>query len=304
MFVSEIAHWIHHGTPSLDLFSFDCSRYHPDTVHNKKWVFDRTHESYAKTYAIAFPHDETLAGRGVRRSSLHDVLEHRGCVHQARHGFERPGWFVLNRNDKNDKNDTSSRNNGSNGSGRKSTLAPKEYDYYGAYTEGAWRLSSEHEDIPGHEHHPYNEVIDGELTFDWPESHDIVGEECRAAREGVAIFDQSYFGKFMLTGHKAKEAVQWLCGADVTLGDIGRVTYTPLCNVKGGVEADLTVTKLAEDQYYFAAGGNTATKDWEWITTTLENKGFNSTEVTLTNKSNDLCIMSVQGKVSTYFAVN
>ena len=69
---------------------------------------------------------------------------------------------------------------------------------------------------------------------------------------------KSYFGKFMLTGHKAKEAVQWLCGADVTLGDIGRVTYTPLCNVKGGVEADLTVTKLAEDQYYFAAGGNTA----------------------------------------------
>jgi len=34
----EIAHWIVNDTPSLDLFSFDCARYHPDTITNTKWV--------------------------------------------------------------------------------------------------------------------------------------------------------------------------------------------------------------------------------------------------------------------------
>ena len=293
----EIAHWITQGTPSLDLFSFDVARYHPDTSANKKWVFDRTHESYAKTYAIVFPHDESLAGRNARTSPLHERLQQNGCIHQARHGFERPGWFVnVNNNEEH------------------ALQAPKEYDYYGAYSTGAWRLSPEQEDVEGHADHLYNDLIEGELTFDWPTSLEAVGKECRAAREGVAMFDQSYFGKFMLSGSKADEAVRWLCGADVTQGEIGRVTYTPMCNQKGGVEADLTVTKLLlhnnddddddaeqqqqqhqQHQYYFAAGGNTATKDWEWIVTALEQKGYTSEEVVLQDLSDDLCILSIQG---------
>lgn len=48
----EVAAWIDQGAPDVDIFSFDCARYHPDTVRDSKWVFDRTHESYAKTYSI------------------------------------------------------------------------------------------------------------------------------------------------------------------------------------------------------------------------------------------------------------
>lgn len=279
----EIAHWITNGTPSLDLFSFDCARYHSDSVRNTKWVFDRTHESYAKTYAIVFPHDESLAGRGSRKSGLHKRLEERGCIHQARHGFERPGWFVPM--DEKIKDGRSQ--------------APKEYDYYGAYAEGAWRLASERKDIPGHLDHQYNDIIAGDLTFDWPQSHRLIGNECHAARTGLIIIDQSYFGKFKLAGKKSSEAVQWLCGADVTIGDVGRVTYTPLLNRLGGVEADLTVTKLqgknGNDEYYFATGGNTATKDWEWIVTQLEKKGYSSKDVQLMDMSADLDILSIQG---------
>merc|ERR1712166_627398 len=112
----EIAHWIVNDTPSLDLFSFDCARYHPDTITNTKWVFDRTHESYAKTYAIVFPHDEALAGRGLRTSALHETLEKNGCVHQARHGFERPGWFVPSNvsNGSNASNDDKNEHNENN----------------------------------------------------------------------------------------------------------------------------------------------------------------------------------------------
>ena len=46
---SEVATWLMEGSPNLDLFSFDCSRFHPDAVSDSRWIKDRTHESYAKT---------------------------------------------------------------------------------------------------------------------------------------------------------------------------------------------------------------------------------------------------------------
>ena len=281
----EIAAWIEQGAPDVDIFSFDCARYHPDTVRNSKWVFDRTHESYAKTYSIVFPHDEALAGRGFRKSALHAELEQRGCVHQARHGFERPGWF-----------DPASKSSEAG----VAPQSPKPYDFYGAYATGAWRLAPSHPDVPAHNNHRYKDLIEGELTFDWPASHALVAEECRAAREGVALFDQSYFGKFFLQGPRADEAVQWICGADMRDKEWGSVTYTPLCNAQGGVEADLTVTKLKEwdhvsSSYYFAAGGNTMTKDFEWIAARLEEKGFTNFDVTLRDASSDFSILSLQG---------
>lgn len=275
----EVATWIDQGSPELDLFGFDCSRFHPETVQDDVWVKDRTHESYAKTYAIVFPHDENLAGRNARQSALHEELVKRGCVHQARHGYERPGWFAI---------------------GETGDQVPKPYDYYGAYAEGAWRLApslrdtaEEPADISAHEEHKYLDLVESELTFGWPTNFDAVGEECYAARNGVAIFDQSYFGKFFLRGPDAHQAVQYICGADMEKQVPGSVTYTPLCNVRGGVEADLTVTRLPDDSgYYFAAGGNTVTKDFEWISRQLEDNGFSST---LTDASQDLCMLSVQG---------
>ena len=78
------------GSPSLDLFGFDPRRFHAGCVADAGWVKERTHESYAKTYAVLFPHDEPLAGRGARKSAFHDALAARGCVHQSRHGHERP----------------------------------------------------------------------------------------------------------------------------------------------------------------------------------------------------------------------
>ncbi|CAE7250711.1 Sardh, partial [Symbiodinium sp. CCMP2456] len=271
----ELTKWILTGSPEVDLFSFDCARFHPESVSDSRWVRDRTHESYAKTYAIVFPHDESLAGRGSRKSALYDELLSRGCVYQARHGFERPGWFVPS-------------------SGSQEALS---YDFYGAYEEGAWRLGeADHPDIPRHESHEYLDLVEGELTFDWPRSHATVAEECRAAREGVAIFDQSYFGKFYLNGPEADQAVQYLCGADMEGKRIGSVTYTPLCNSRGGVEADLTVTKLqnpkGDNYYYFAAGGNTATKDLAWIRKVLEDQNF---DAHIEDHSESMTLISVQG---------
>ena len=310
----EVAAWIHDGSPGVDMFAFDCARFHPSTVADPDWVFDRTHESYAKTYAVVFPHDEALAGRGARKSAVHDELERRGCVHQARHGFERPGWFLGDdqqepqQQQQKEEEEEAGAAPASTATTTNCIQAPKPYDFYGAYEEGAWRLRADHPDVPPHADHPYLDIIEGELTFGWSASHALVAEECRAAREGVAIFDQSYFGKFFLEGPKADEAVQFLCGADMEGKAPNSVTYTPLCNASGGVEADLTVTKLGVgdgsgggsgsgdmSSYYFAAGGNTMTKDWEWIARVLEERGFSDDDVQLRDASEDLTILSIQG---------
>lgn len=279
----ELAQWILRGSPSVDMFSVDPARFHATSVADPVWVKERTHESYAKTYAVVFPHDESLAGRGSRVSAIHEQLVEQGCIHQARHGFERPGWFEPN----------------SNGS-----QVPKPYDFYGAYdNDGAWRLAPDEsiaaapwaklKGIPGHDDHQYRSVINGELTFGWCQSHYLVAEEVMATRKGVGIIDQSYFGKFLLSGPDADEAVQFLCGADMEGRELGRVVYTPLLNEAGGVEADLTVTRLPDGSgWYFAAGGNTATKDFEWISRQCRLYNY---DVTLTDHSSEMCMISVQG---------
>merc|ERR1712008_326168 len=124
----------------------------------------------------------------------------------------------------------------------------------------------------------------------------LVEEECHAARNGVVIFDQSYFGKFFLQGPEAMKAADWLCTAKMDDSrPMGSVAYTALCNQRGGVEADLTVTKLAEDSFYIAAGGSTFTHDWRWISTELEKSGY---KATLRDASDEYCMISVQGPYS------
>ncbi len=69
-----------------------------------------------------------------------------------------------------------------------------------------------------------------------------VGEEHRAVRERVALIDQTSFAKFEITGPGALDAVQWLSVADMDK-PVGTVTYTQLCNERGGIECDLTMTR-------------------------------------------------------------
>jgi len=270
----EVAAWITEGSPTVDLFSMDVARYHPDCVRNQRWIEDRTHESYAKTYSIVFPHDEPLAGRELRKSALFDTLLSQGCVYQSRQGFERPGWFDPEL--------------------AQGAAHCKEYDFYGAY-EGT--VSGLDLAVPEkHEQHPYLDAIEGECTFGWGKNVSLVEKECLATRSGVAVFDQSYFGKFFLSGPDAMKAVEWLCTARMdTSRPIGSVAYTALCNSRGGVECDLTVTKLADDNYYIAAGGSTSTHDWRWISSQLEEANFS---VSLRDATDEYCMMSVQGPKS------
>jgi len=93
---------------------------------------------------------------------------------------------------------------------------------------------------------------------------DPVGEEHRACRERVALFDQSSFAKFEVSGRDAERALSWICANDVAR-PAGRLTYTQMLNSRGGIECDLTVGRLAEDRYYLVTGTGFRTHDAAWI---------------------------------------
>ena len=88
--------------------------------------------------------------------------------------------------------------------------------------------------------------------------------EHRAAREAVAVFDQTSFAKLKLEGADAEAVLQRLCANDVDVPP-GRVVYTAMLNERGGFESDLTVTRFAADAYLVVTGSAQGTRDLDWI---------------------------------------
>ena len=93
---------------------------------------------------------------------------------------------------------------------------------------------------------------------------DHVGTEHAAARERVALFDQSSFAKFEMRGRDAEKALSWIAANDVTKPP-GRLVYTQMLNSRGGIECDLTVARLAADHFYIVTGTGFRTHDFAWI---------------------------------------
>ncbi len=93
---------------------------------------------------------------------------------------------------------------------------------------------------------------------------DYSAAEHRAAREAVALFDQTSFAKFRVDGADAEAELQRLCANDVAVAP-GRIVYTAMLNEQGGFESDLTVTRLAHDAYLVVTGSGQATRDLDWI---------------------------------------
>ena len=68
-----------------------------------------------------------------------------------------------------------------------------------------------------------------------------------------------------MQGRDAEQVLQWLCTADVAV-PIGRTVYTGVLNARGTYEADVTVTRVAHDQYLWVTGAASVVRDRDWIT--------------------------------------
>ena len=80
-----------------------------------------------------------------------------------------------------------------------------------------------------------------------------VGAEHLATRTTVGLFDQSSFGKMSVSGPAAADLLERVCANRVARA-VGAVTYTQMLNRRGGIEADVTVTRLAEDEFMVVTG--------------------------------------------------
>jgi heterotetrameric sarcosine oxidase gamma subunit len=74
----------------------------------------------------------------------------------------------------------------------------------------------------------------------------------RATREGVALYDLSTYSKFLIQGPDAGTGLQRLCATSLDV-PVGRIVYSLLCNERGGVEVDPTVTRMAADLFLVLA---------------------------------------------------
>ena len=88
--------------------------------------------------------------------------------------------------------------------------------------------------------------------------------EHRAAREGVALFDQSSFAKYVVKGRDACAALQRICSNDIDI-EPGRLVYTHWLNERGGIEAELTVTRIAENEFFVVSGAGATRRDLRWL---------------------------------------
>ncbi|MEL6283864.1 MAG: FAD-dependent oxidoreductase [Pseudomonadota bacterium] len=89
-------------------------------------------------------------------------------------------------------------------------------------------------------------------------------EEHRAVREAVGMYDMSSFGKIRAEGPDAEALLNRICGAQMAV-PVGKIAYTQFLNEKGGIESDVTVTRLAEDVYVIVTPAATVVRDMAWL---------------------------------------
>jgi len=121
-----------------------------------------------------------------------------------------------------------------------------------------------------------------------------VGREHKAAREAAVIFDQTSFAKFALKGPDAIAALNWICANNVDK-PVGTLTYTQLLNDKGGIECDLTVGRVAHDEFYIVTGTGFATHDFDWISRNIP-KGMNCQLFDITSSNAVLSLMGPKAR--------
>ncbi len=103
-------------------------------------------------------------------------------------------------------------------------------------------------------------------THSWREApwYAHVAAECRAVRDAVALFDQSSMAKLRVQGRDACGELDRIATASMDVAP-GRIVYTQWLNAAGGIEADLTVTRLADDDYLVVTSAGSQVRDLAWL---------------------------------------
>ena len=107
-----------------------------------------------------------------------------------------------------------------------------------------------------------------QAVYGWtrPPWFERVCAEARAVRERAGIVDLSSFGKIAVEGPGALGLLQRVSANDIDR-PVGSVVYTQWCDERGGMVADVTVTRLADDRFRVVTGAGYLASEIAWLRT-------------------------------------
>ena len=108
--------------------------------------------------------------------------------------------------------------------------------------------------------------VSPQYRYSWGRQNwfDYASAEHKAVRQAVGLFDLTSFAKYRVEGRDAEAVLQMICANDVAV-EPGRIVYTQWLNGRGGIEADLTVTRLSEMAFLVVTGAANAVRDMAWL---------------------------------------
>ena len=124
---------------------------------------------------------------------------------------------------------------------------------------------------------------------------DACAAECRATRDGVALFDQASFPKFLVQGPDASRVLNRMSTANLDVPP-GRIVYTQWLNERAGIEADLTITRLADQEFMVVTSAICQTRDLAWLRRQLA--ADDSTRASVTDITSGVAMIGVMGPSS------
>ena len=114
-----------------------------------------------------------------------------------------------------------------------------------------------------------------------------------ALREGVGLLDMTSFGKIRVEGRDSLAFLQRVCANQLDVAP-GRIVYTQMLNTRGGIECDLTVTRLSETSFLLVVPGATLQRDLSWLRRHLKDEWAVITDVTAAEAV--LCVMGPRSR--------
>ena len=225
----QLAEWIVDGEPTVDMMGVDPRRFGP--YASRGYLRTKNEEAYDHVFKNHYPDEERSAARPLKTSPCYERMRELGAVFGSVYGWERPNWF-----------------------------APLDY-----------RLSDQDLDKPKvlwNKNHsaplPDGRVVE-KNSFRRSNYFDFVGDECRHVHEHVGVLDMSAFSKATVSGQGAEEWLNSVVANNVPKG-VGRIGLCHMLSLNGGVRAEFTIYKRAENSYYLVFAGASERHDWDYLT--------------------------------------
>ena len=223
-----LADWVVDGYPPMDMWEVDIARVDPRTAE-PRYMQARMQEAVSDLFAMHWPFKQPAAGRGLRRSALHDKWAAAGAVFGLTSGWERGLWYAAD---------------------------PSERDL--PYSAGPQPWAP------------------------------IVRREAAVMAEGTALIDLSPFTRLELFGPDALAGLNRLSTAQLDVAT-GRAVYSQLLNPRGGIEADVTITRLSADRFHLVSGAATRMRDLAYLRRHLTG------DVHILDRTGKFCTIGVMG---------